>query len=279
MGRKCHSIFTARNSRAQPPARNHPPQPQPGTAHAQPPARNHPPEATSPEPNPPPQPPEPPTPTPPHATTHPSPPPPHRTPKPPPPPPRHPNRPRPAPRPHSPTRGHQPGTESPTPATGTESPSPQHGITPPLPQPPARNRPRPATGPESPTPATRTESPSPSAESPPQPPAWGPGGLGPPGNIAGNGETGRRPVSRVSRLASPTVYLRERSRASQKPWRSACLTSSCSRESIGRAEPCSRRASRSVGIRGFLASTASSQSAGASRATDSPNSKPSAWAA
>src|SRR5579863_3281024 len=49
MGRKCHSIFTARNRRAQPPARNHPPQPQPGTAHAQPPARNHPPEATSPE--------------------------------------------------------------------------------------------------------------------------------------------------------------------------------------------------------------------------------------
>src|SRR5579863_10460787 len=110
MGRKCHSIFTDRNRRAQPPARNHPPQPQPGTAHAQPPARNHPPEATSPE-----------------RITHPSPrnripQPPARNHYPPPQPPAR-NRPRPA-----------TGPESPTPATRTESPSPSAESPP---QPPA----------------------------------------------------------------------------------------------------------------------------------------------
>ena len=62
-------------------------------------------------------------------------------------------------------------------------------------------------------------------------------------------------------------YLRERSRASQKPRRRACLTSSCSSESIGSAEPWSKRASRSEGIRGLRARTASSHRAGASLAT------------
>ena len=47
---------------------------------------------------------------------------------------------------------------------------------------------------------------------------------------------------------------------------------------MGRADPCSSLASRSDGIRGFLASTASSQSAGASLATDSPNACPSSCA-
>ena len=47
---------------------------------------------------------------------------------------------------------------------------------------------------------------------------------------------------------------------------------------MGRADPCSRRASRSDGIRGLRASTASSHSAGASRATDSPKSLPSSCA-
>ena len=48
---------------------------------------------------------------------------------------------------------------------------------------------------------------------------------------------------------------------------------------MGSAEPCSSRASRSDGIRGLRASTASSHSAGASLATDAPNSWPSSWAA
>jgi hypothetical protein len=48
---------------------------------------------------------------------------------------------------------------------------------------------------------------------------------------------------------------------------------------MGSAEPCSSWASKSDGIRGFLASTASSHNAGASLATDAPNSCPSSWAA
>ena len=74
-------------------------------------------------------------------------------------------------------------------------------------------------------------------------------------------------------------YLRERSSASQKPRRSECRTSSCSSESIGSAEPCSSLASRSEGIRGLRARTASSHSAGASLATASPKLNPSACAA
>jgi len=48
---------------------------------------------------------------------------------------------------------------------------------------------------------------------------------------------------------------------------------------MGSAEPCSSRASRSDGIRGLRASTASSHSAGASLATEPPNSWPSSCAA
>jgi hypothetical protein len=47
---------------------------------------------------------------------------------------------------------------------------------------------------------------------------------------------------------------------------------------MGSADPCNRRASRSDGIRGLRASTASSHSAGASRATESPKSLPSSCA-
>ncbi len=47
-------------------------------------------------------------------------------------------------------------------------------------------------------------------------------------------------------------YRRLRSKPSQKPRCSACLTSSSSSDSIRRSEPCNRRACRSDGICGFL---------------------------
>ena len=87
----------------------------------------------------------------------------------------------------------------------------------------------------------------------------------------------RTPRGRAQSGVSPLPT--GRSSASQNPRRSACRTSSCSRKSIGSAEPCSSRASRSDGIRGLRASTASSHSAGASLATESPNSWPSSCAA
>jgi hypothetical protein len=79
----------------------------------------------------------------------------------------------------------------------------------------------------------------------------------------------------VFRLRS---HRRARSIASQNPRRSACRTSSCNRKSMGSVEPCNSLASRSEGIRGLRASTASSHSVGASRATEPPKSWPSTCA-
>src|SRR5216683_8105715 len=74
-------------------------------------------------------------------------------------------------------------------------------------------------------------------------------------------------------------YRRLRSKPSQNPRCSACLTSSCCSDSTGRSEPCNRRACRSDGIRGFPAMSASSHGAGAARATAAPNANPSTWPA